>query len=65
MHTAQSSTVRTCRVCGCTENSACQPDSCYWVSWDLCSECVRKNPDIATPEEYAYFKSMEGLYGQK
>lgn len=32
---------RVCRVCGCTWNNAC-PGGCYWVEWDLCSECVGK-----------------------
>jgi hypothetical protein len=30
-----------CRVCGCTEDNACQPDGSYWVEEDLCSACVR------------------------
>lgn len=34
-------TVRTCRVCGCTDDHAC-PGGCYWVEDDLCSECVGK-----------------------
>jgi len=25
-------------VCGCTENEAC-PGGCYWVEFDLCSQC--------------------------
>lgn len=33
---------RRCRVCGCTDNNACFPASCYWVEDDLCSECVGK-----------------------
>lgn len=28
-----------CRVCGCTEERACEPDSCSWVEDDLCSSC--------------------------
>lgn len=33
--------VRTCRVCGCTEDNACVTLSgpCHWVSRDLCSAC--------------------------
>lgn len=34
-----------CRVCGCTEDNACQPDSCYWVEKDLCSACVEDNQE--------------------
>ena len=30
--------VRSCRVCGCTDNCAC-PGGCYWVEKDLCSNC--------------------------
>lgn len=33
---------RRCRVCGCTDDNACMPHSCYWVEEDLCSECVGK-----------------------
>lgn len=33
---------RRCRVCGCTDDNACMPYSCYWVEDDLCSECVGK-----------------------
>ncbi|WGX98746.1 hypothetical protein [Nocardioides sp. L-11A] len=29
--------VRQCRVCGCTDDEACWPGSCYWVDVDLCS----------------------------
>jgi len=61
MYISRSSTVRTCRDCGCTDNTACYPSNCYWVSEDLCSECVRKNPKVATPEELAYYKQREGL----
>jgi hypothetical protein len=28
-----------CRVCGCSQNDACQPFSCAWVEPDLCSAC--------------------------
>lgn len=28
----------TCRVCGCTDESAC-PTGCWWVEPDLCSRC--------------------------
>ncbi|MEI8200734.1 MAG: ParB/RepB/Spo0J family partition protein [Eubacteriales bacterium] len=30
---------RSCRVCGCTEDNACQ-GGCYWVEQDLCSQCA-------------------------
>jgi hypothetical protein len=33
--------LRTCRVCGCTDDHAC-PGGCYWVEDDLCSQCVGK-----------------------
>lgn len=35
--------IRKCRVCGCTENSACTDDegnSCYWINENLCSACA-------------------------
>jgi len=31
--------VRTCRVCGCTERSGCR-DGCQWVEKDLCGRCT-------------------------
>lgn len=31
-----------CRVCGCTENNACE-GGCSWVEPDLCSACARKS----------------------
>lgn len=42
--------MRSCRVCGCTENNACHtPDgpnpTCHWVEPDLCSACVSKVPE--------------------
>lgn len=30
---------RKCRVCGCTQNNACQ-GGCYWIDIDLCSQCA-------------------------
>jgi hypothetical protein len=30
---------RACRVCGCTEDHACD-FGCWWVEADLCSACV-------------------------
>lgn len=30
---------RTCRVCGCTDDQACE-GGCSWVEEDLCSKCV-------------------------
>lgn len=35
-----------CRVCGCTENTACVGGpfgACWWVEEDLCSACVEKD----------------------
>jgi hypothetical protein len=33
---------RKCRICGCTETSACSTPSgpCHWVDEDLCSACT-------------------------
>lgn len=31
--------VEECRVCGCTDEIACE-DGCYWVEEDLCSACA-------------------------
>ncbi len=59
--TKEPKTIRKCRVCLCTDDTACMPGSCYWVSEDLCSECVKKNPNVATPDELLNFKNQEGL----
>ena len=37
--------VRSCRVCGCTDNDCRQciektGEPCYWVAADLCSACI-------------------------
>jgi DNA polymerase III sliding clamp (beta) subunit (PCNA family) len=48
--------VRTCRVCGCTEDNACNDGEnppCSWVGIDLCSYCHDTDPDgqNAEPED--------------
>lgn len=47
-----------CKLCGCTENSACNhPDfgTCFWVTpeQDLCSHCVefKNDPAVERPEK--------------
>lgn len=50
----KSAGVRACRVCGCTEVTACEDlpgEACRWVSKDLCSACVRKQPP-PTPKQH-------------
>jgi hypothetical protein len=46
VHVSRRPAVRTCRVCGCTDNRACVDaatgDACYWVDKDLCSACEGK-----------------------
>ena len=37
---AQAFDYRSCRVCGCTEITACHPEPCSWVEADLCSTCA-------------------------
>jgi hypothetical protein len=32
--------VQSCRVCGCTEDRACE-GGCYWIEPDLCSACAK------------------------
>jgi hypothetical protein len=36
---AEAMAYRHCRVCGCTETTACHPPPCWWVENDLCSAC--------------------------
>lgn len=40
--------VRACRVCGCTDDQACETDQgpCSWVDKDLCSACVVDLPPV-------------------
>ena len=35
--------IRTCSVCGCTDNCGCE-EGCYWVEENLCSACVGAEP---------------------
>lgn len=36
---ARPTPVRTCRLCGCSDDRACE-GGCSWVSADLCSRCA-------------------------
>lgn len=36
---------RVCRICGCTQYNACE-GGCWWVSEDLCSQCVDAQANI-------------------
>lgn len=38
--------VRSCEVCGCTEDHAC-PGRCWWVGPKLCSTCAAEIPSRA------------------
>jgi hypothetical protein len=44
----QAAAARTCRVCGCTDDHACE-GGCYWVEADLCSKCAEKCAAQLTP----------------
>lgn len=35
-------TIAVCRVCGCTEDDACETPNgtCFWLESDLCSACA-------------------------
>jgi hypothetical protein len=46
---------RACRVCGCTENNACDPP-CSWAGADLCSACSAPGRD----EDPAHPGSLAG-----
>lgn len=47
--------VRTCRVCGCTDDRACVTEAgpCSWVSADLCSACSLSSYFHQTPARMA------------
>ncbi len=59
---------RTCRVCGCTDEHACE-GGCTWVETDLCSKCVTPpakalpviEGDTIAPNDAQL--SLEGLNG--
>ena len=51
---------RTCRVCGCSTYNAC-PGGCFWVEWDLCSECIDKESDVKDMKKIAYLVSKRKL----
>ena len=43
-----------CRVCGCTEDNACETaegDPCHWAEPDLCSACVEDEIDEMRDED--------------
>jgi len=47
--------VRTCRICGCTDDDCRQcieasGEPCHWVEADLCSRCVQKNKRLVLIE---------------
>lgn len=41
---------RKCRVCGCTQNNACE-GGCHWVEEDLCSKCAENSAEGETAIE--------------
>jgi hypothetical protein len=41
-----------CRVCGCTDNEACE-GGCWWVSEELCSECEEAEISASVAHEGA------------
>lgn len=41
-----------CRVCGCTEDHACD-GGCYWIEEDLCSSCC--DEDVLSGEKKSHF----------
>lgn len=53
--------VRTCRICGCTDTQACE-GGCWWVGTDLCSAC--RIPALSILQPWAWlivngFKDIE------
>jgi hypothetical protein len=54
--------IRACRVCGCTDESACPtPDGngCHWVGPDLCSQCGPEPVGEAEPAGPKEFGPIE------
>jgi hypothetical protein len=49
---ADGATIRTCRVCGCTDEDCRQciaktGEPCHWVEADLCSACQPSHPEFS------------------
>ena len=42
--------LRKCRVCGCTDDRACE-GGCYWVGPDLCSRCADRGEGPVNGED--------------
>lgn len=57
---------RVCRVCGCTEDNACE-GGCSWVEEDLCSACVddKKENEEETKEDEADVEAPAALVEAK
>lgn len=53
-------TVRTCRICGCTDDNACE-GGCTWVEDDLCSNCINQTTE-ETGTETETGDQAPGLY---
>lgn len=49
-----------CRVCGCTEENACNP-SCCWAEDDLCSSCGEAIDAVVLWMEAAVRANFTGL----
>jgi len=53
--------IRTCRVCGCTDQSACFNEDmgfCWWVEKDLCSHCDPETVAIESGVAYDIANSL-------
>lgn len=52
----EQSTIRACRVCGCSEYDPCidpaTDEPCHWVEWDLCSACVPPARRVPPPSRH-------------
>jgi transcriptional regulator with XRE-family HTH domain len=56
----QAADVRKCRVCGCTDDHACE-GGCYWVEADLCSKCAEKHAAGLSPGVVAAVLASRGV----
>jgi hypothetical protein len=43
----EQSAVRSCRVCGCTDDRACE-GGCGWAEQDLCTACIDTTAAVET-----------------
>lgn len=60
---SQSSEIRTCRICGCTDSNGCE-NGCFWVDDDLCSNCGPVPPAQSEAREERYLQQLQDMWNK-